>query len=499
MPRTQFRQTGANQQVVADYERGYAKSGGAAIADALGVLSSAASDGIRLYGENEVRKLKEEEARISDLLSNPSLTPEEAEEIANSAQYRANQMLAQNRQGEALAESKYLEIEQQLEQTADPIEAREMLRRMHQELTSGATPGVAAGVSERMSLYQNNVLQAASARRKVRQKEADQVVLSSDFQALVSNPERFEQFGTVFEAHVSDAIYAKRSTEAVTDSALNTLDAWVAEGAAIGRENPRLPGAIAALDTMLDGRGLTTAKQRKAAGDMRESLINMREREISGSTTSEVRSKQALARYERLKSDIARALQNNRPVQSALLEAAWASAEDAQKVSEFDAFMARERGTATTRESIEARRSIGDIIGRDPMGVLQDPDLTHQAESAYDELVGNMQFNANPSERAQTLNEMAIRVAQEAKLRQEDRKNREEARLKAGQEAVARINEARAQAVRAGDTTSLERLDRELAELSVTAVENDRRFREDVQRATAISLGLDYRTLLPLP
>ena len=86
MPRTQFRQTGANQQVDIDYEEGYAKSGGAAIAKALGVLSDAASDGIRLYGENEVRKLEQEEARIKDLLSNPTLTPEEAEEIATHAE-----------------------------------------------------------------------------------------------------------------------------------------------------------------------------------------------------------------------------------------------------------------------------------------------------------------------------------------------------------------------------------------------------------------------------
>lgn len=499
MPRTQFRQTGANQQGVTDYEQGYAKSGGAAIADALGVLSSAASDGIRLYGENEVRKLKAEEARISDLLSNPSLTPEEAEEIANSAQYRANQMLAQNRQGEALAEAKYLEIEQQLEQTADPIEAREMLRRMHQELTSEATPGVAAGVSERMSLYQNNVLQAASARRKVRQKEADAVVLSSDFQALVANPERLEQFGTVFEAHVSDAIFANRSTEDVTKSALNTLDAWVAEGAEVGRSNPRLRGAIDAIDAMLDGRGLTTAEQRKAAGDMRESLINMREREISGSTTGEVSSKMAKGRYNFVLGQIGRLRQAGEPIPPAMMEAGWAIASEANMVANFDTFIAREGGTAATRESIEARRSIGDIIGRDPMGVLMDPDLTHQAEMVFDGMVRDMDFVADPAERSRLLGELAVRVTQEAQMRQEDRQNRQKARIEKGQAALTRINQARAQALANGDADSAARLEKQLQAVSAAAVADDRQFQADIQRAAAVSMGLDPRNLLPLP
>ena len=152
------------------------RTGFDALADTLGVASEATKQGLLMARD---RELKDIESKLSDA----TLTEAEIQEIEQSAKFPIAGMLARNRRGQLVAEQVLQDenISEALAGAADPIEAREILRKAKQRAyeRAGGDAGVLAGINEHLGQVAGPLFQQAAKERRVRREQSARVERNS--------------------------------------------------------------------------------------------------------------------------------------------------------------------------------------------------------------------------------------------------------------------------------------------------------------------------------
>ncbi len=133
------------------------------LAGLLEGLSKAVGTGVEIWQERE-------RAAVESKLSNPFLTPQEAQEIEKDANFPTSKLLARNRRGMAVAEQWRPQVEAALADSKDPIEARDVLAKFQQQASEGINDAsVLAGIHEHFAAFAPRLLAEASKRREINQ------------------------------------------------------------------------------------------------------------------------------------------------------------------------------------------------------------------------------------------------------------------------------------------------------------------------------------------
>jgi hypothetical protein len=240
------------------------------------MLGALAKAGVQTKVQLDARAAKEEEVYIRGLLANPSLTPEETEEIAGSAKFEVNQMLAKNKQGEILAQDAYLALQDELYTSADPVEARKAIAKSQQDLIERnqiTDPRVLAGIHERYAQMAPGLIEETVRARRAAQDSTFIAGVAGDLTKIMrtQGPE-----ATAAEVSVTYQVMRDMGKgDLYGDTVVDTMNTMIEESL-----NPET-GNYEDLDEAIDMLDITidSLDGQAAPGDIRK-LVNARSRAI---------------------------------------------------------------------------------------------------------------------------------------------------------------------------------------------------------------------------
>jgi hypothetical protein len=410
------------------------------LAKALGLVEDVVTgEGMRVFKIQEERAITAERERVDDLLASPTITAEEAAEVAASTKYLENQTRALNRQGEVRAEKEYDRIAEEVGKAPDVLTARQRLRELQAEVSEGLPPGVAAGVAERFAQYAPNLLQQASARRQGRQEVEEAVNIGTDFRSSLESRGATGMLES-FRGALSDEILTRGGDGSrVHDIAIDTLEnRWLA-GEELGTDtNLFADDTLATLDSLLGDQSTGEAAQRSKYLKLRERIISAEERKrTSEGSILNAQRKADHTSWTRIASGYRR---RGEPVPDEILDQMQETASTGAEVRAAEEFANNfdSPGMSGTSEARNARSNMNNRFRKDELGNLRNPEQFAEANEFFDRAVRSMNPIEDEADRQRVMNELA-REAEKIAREEGDRRDN----VKAAFDAQQKNKEAR--------------------------------------------------------
>jgi len=229
---------------------------------------------------------QQEEERVTKLLQNPAMTPEEAFELSASQQFGLAQVAAKNVSGELRAQQNFEATSLAVGEASDAIEAREILAaQLGKSLEGVEDPAVRDGITQRYADFAPKMLAAASQRRFEHQALTETLARDEDFKLnLTESPEAFV---TTLRGHMFTEATSTGNTTKIIDQAGTALSNFYNEGVTPEGDNPNAYTALAALDQLIDDPMSTEGASRKRLLALRDSLETTEEQRVSGTLAIE--------------------------------------------------------------------------------------------------------------------------------------------------------------------------------------------------------------------
>lgn len=241
-------------------------------------------------GLNFAARQAEKELREADkLLSSPLITEEEVAEIEENATYPLAKFRAANRRGELLVQREAERLQDEVDNTPDPLAARALLQKEQAALLETVDdPAVAAGIRERMASLAPTLLSQAS-RRRIETRNAQEALTVDETLRLA-----LEKEGAL--GYVGNLIPMMREEEssggdvdALLGRAAGVLEAhWLSGDDEDPNDNVFADSTMEAIDQLMED-GTLDSKQRKAFAALRQRIENDEEatrRRLAGSGAS---------------------------------------------------------------------------------------------------------------------------------------------------------------------------------------------------------------------
>lgn len=216
-----------------------------ALSDALKEIPRAAQAGIDFAERAAEREVRDNAV----LLASPTLTRAEAEEIRNDATFPLARLKAENRMGALRVQEVWSDWEDQLANTADPLEARRKLAELQDKLIKAnpnATRGEVDGIRERVSALAEPLLSEAS-KKRIALRERREAEASDKALTLAIEDGGPEAFVGVLRLQLTEEAVANGDAPEIMERAALILDNHVRS-----LDNPDESGMSPNLDSAYD-------------------------------------------------------------------------------------------------------------------------------------------------------------------------------------------------------------------------------------------------------
>lgn len=404
--------------------------------------------------EREARREAEE---IQEALASPLITEEEIAEIEGDATFPLGRIKAQNRRGELMVESQFDQIQQQVEAAPDAIAARQILRKIQQQILDGLEgqdTAIAAGVRNRMATIAPRILAEGSERRiKMRKRQERLDVNETNRLALeTSGPEWAA--ATIIDGWTDELVAQGDSEQYASDTSEMLLNHYLQGDNDDPLNNIHADDVLETIDLLLakdTGIPRDLEKERGTLIELRQKIENDEQNRFSKIEASgKLSASQAYANsYKRLVAH--RETKPGEPIPEALIADAWNNAPSRTEVDELEGWLkenAPEQGALYTTTWQENFSKLRQIFAADfESGGLQFAGASAliDADAIYSDIGRRVPASTSPEDLRTIARESAIEAVNQAREIAQTRERTRAARVEDREDTITQIAEAEAE------------------------------------------------------